>query len=970
MNALNHQLAGAGLQKLEFTFPKSSVETTPPTPGRKHFALDGKSILLMTPNGSTIYVTEGKFDKQDTFLSQTLFEEFLENCGNDQLAAHTVQESSTRGISCEFHLKTDQDDGKKNLHMTVYLNTDAYSPDDESTKCIPLSFGALHPSQPPFTIVILIHPRDGLYWSGKPTEFALALDVGNTRTCGYLVSVKELNKAGAPLGRELEYFSLKGPELRESVFHSHFCLKSADQYGEAEITDKSLARLGTVSEKLVGLLSPEDQNRRIGMSSPKRYLWDDTRNESDHWQMIKDSEEPYVTLGLSGDILGQLPIEPLSVEEREGEVETASLEPQSEIVAADVENSGPRVRFKGIFGQKSDEQINPPPPPTTKPTAPAHRLTISRDGRESPRPNGCDLPNSRMMILILYELFAHAHRMLNSEENRRFFAGGIRIFKLDEIVLTYPSNMSIEEKFRYQRMAEIARDMLVANAHHGLYAEGKPTISLPIDEGAAGQMVLVRDLSTALDTSPSRGRQIRRLATLDVGGGTSDLYMADYTFASEEIFHKEFLVDGLSIGGDHLVKAVMERIIIPAIIANIFPEMDDQDADAKIRTDWFWAGQAEDRKIRSRISFVRKFLLNITYTYLDIASTDSYETWGEAPNRSSIESIERRNRNISFSGTQEDCTDFQIAKNVNAVDLKNAAEYIGIDETRLRNVLIKYSRKQFEAVTLSVFGNGFKRLSSMAGGADFLMLAGRTSTLPTVRNLLIRYWPDARGKIIAPNQLPTPLRFSQLSKYVVCYGAALERLSQADELSQDGETAFKPLRYENFGDSIRRRFNWSVIDKNKSKSTWMRFEDPENLVFCHDTEDVTSNIPFNGRKLVIGRSAHIPGMALEGLVNCMYEISYIKTVENAGYRVDPGAYVTVERVKIDREEDREEGLRLENVQGTVSKGEISMPLTLADVSFRLKTTFFDVHFLDSGMLFDEIETAYALRVEDRDFQQR
>ena len=57
-----------------------------------------------------------------------------------------------------------------------------------------------------------------------------------------------------------------------------------------------------------------------------------------------------------------------------------------------------------------------------------------------------------------------------------------------------------------------------------------------------------------------------RIACIDVGGGTTDLMIAKYNFESKiddsirgEVLHQ----DGIYLGGDQLVKRLLETIIVP-----------------------------------------------------------------------------------------------------------------------------------------------------------------------------------------------------------------------------------------------------------------------------------------------------------------------------------------------------------------------------------------------------------------------
>ena len=69
-----------------------------------------------------------------------------------------------------------------------------------------------------------------------------------------------------------------------------------------------------------------------------------------------------------------------------------------------------------------------------------------------------------------------------------------------------------------------------------------------------------------------------RIACIDIGGGTTDLMIAKYNFESKiddsirgEVLHQ----DGISLGGDQLVKRLLEAIIVPAFAEAMGLEEED-----------------------------------------------------------------------------------------------------------------------------------------------------------------------------------------------------------------------------------------------------------------------------------------------------------------------------------------------------------------------------------------------------------
>ena len=97
-----------------------------------------------------------------------------------------------------------------------------------------------------------------------------------------------------------------------------------------------------------------------------------------------------------------------------------------------------------------------------------------------------------------------------------------------------------------------------------------------------------------------------RIACIDVGGGTTDLMIARYNFESKiddsirgAVLHQ----DGIALGGDQLVKRLLETIIVPAFAEAV--GLEDEDIQFL-----FGPEVPKNREFRAqRVSWINRFFV-------------------------------------------------------------------------------------------------------------------------------------------------------------------------------------------------------------------------------------------------------------------------------------------------------------------------------------------------------------------------
>ncbi|RPE04650.1 virulence factor SrfB [Candidatus Pantoea deserta] len=379
----------------------------------------------------------------------------------------------------------------------------------------------------------------------------LVLDVGNSHTAGILIEDHGLKNDGLRQCAALQIRSLSEPTwVNEPLFSSRIEFSEA-QFGKPCYSAESgrddafvwpsLVRTGAEACQLA--IARSGTKGPSGLSSARRYLWDtapaDTPWYFSHAEDAPRSEKPAVAMPLMR-----------------------------------------LVNSEGVLLASLPEEA---------------RMPVF-----SPR-----YSRSALMTLMLSELLAQALMQMNSFASRQQMGQSHTGRQLRSIILTLPSAMPIQEqKLFRQRMEEAVAIVWKARGWHPLdalfdYAEaGKqskvplPAIHIDWDEATCGQLVwlynetrrrydgrvdlLLRTLARP-DRLPKaedeRGQRLR-IASLDIGGGTTDMAIVEYRCGhavggQQEIKPTLLFREGFKVAGDDMLCDVIQQLILPAIDAQL-----------------------------------------------------------------------------------------------------------------------------------------------------------------------------------------------------------------------------------------------------------------------------------------------------------------------------------------------------------------------------------------------------------------
>lgn len=680
--------------------------------------------------------------------------------------------------------------------------------------------------------------------------------------------------------------------------------------------DLSQVRLGREADDVLQAMRAEG-DVRTGVSSPKRYLWaaDASWLEGANWQMADPADRCATgayAAGLQGPLLRY-------IHEDDQDV----LLEQRELKEQDYASEAP---------------LKPRHPPRV------------------------------LMTAALYELLCQAYEYVNSPAYRNAAGEPGRAREIRTLTLSYPSGMIQEE---YNRLAAQAQKAIAIFARtSGKQQRAAPEVNLNIDEASAvhlcyiwselrllgqdprlwfavmkqdrGQIKKEEPAAAVLPSAAAarrRGRMLParvapgrsetpqpagngeeiRLACIDIGGGTSDLMIARYTFESKiddtirgEVLHQ----DGISLGGDQLVKRLLEAVIVPAFAEAIGLEEEDVQL-------LFGPEVPRNREFRSqRIGWINRLFVPLAQEYLNLAIDDVTE-----------EPVSHDDPAIVDATVVESLQE--------VVDRLRGPGYYKIAQP----LGLTYNKAAFESVVHDVFDELLFDYCQRIGelDVDVVLLAGLPSKLAAIQRMVTGYVPLAPSRIVpmfnhyAGNWYPYQDEKGRQPgviidpKSPVVVGAAIEFMARHGMLPQ--------FKFEMKRRNRENSYYWGVMTDATSGIR------QERILFEPVTEpgreDITQ-FSTASQRVIIGRKLGADETAQATPV-------YVLKMET-GDRIGP----TEVQVKIKRRHataEEEEHLEVESVIGTIAGQDAVLG---ENVHFSWRTLADERYYLDTGGL-DNIE---------------
>jgi hypothetical protein len=556
-------------------------------------------------------------------------------------------------------------------------------------------------------------PEVGLLSGDNAIDVGLTLDIGNSRTCG-LICEKNRPYDNSPFdftsARKLQIRNLSKPhEICEKPFdmqvafaEEKFGNQAVDQF-EDVFQWPSLVRVG---DEAIGLTSIfESQDSLATMSSPKRYLWDKA-----------PVKVPWIKVDRDG---------------RLGYHENVDIRKYALFGFAEyITSSGELIKEKDrdrVFG-----------------------ATESRYSKAS------------LMTFAIYEILLHAICQINSYEFREDQGNSTYRRQLKDVVLTCPTAMTDQEQHSLRKSAMDAVTLLKNTVGERIDLSGltvfpklpnlDPEDSTPnpwkFDEATCSQLSYLygeivqkfnsnKELFFGINgklrsIDDSEPEQSVTVASIDIGGGTSDLMICNYSYDKEAdvpyITPTPLFWEGFNIAGDDIVKRVVEFILIPEIERNL--KNSNASNISSTLNELFGpniGGQTATERIYRR-QFANQVAMPFAFEALEYVRFNDSK-----PDTITLNDVFEKHAKPE-SGLLE-YIGKKIAKNTGVVDFSICDIEINLDPRQINHGIE------------DIMGDVLKQLSFLIAQfeCDLILLSGRPSRLPIMHDILsstLSFSPD------------------------------------------------------------------------------------------------------------------------------------------------------------------------------------------------------------------------------------
>ncbi len=535
-----------------------------------------------------------------------------------------------------------------------------------------------------------------------PVEVDLVLDVGNSRTCGILIE-RFPGETRLDLARS---FPLEIRDLSRPEFHYSGLFESRVEFSEHRMGDErfasrsgrrngflwpSFVRIGPEALRLVA--GEEGTETASGLSSPKRYLWDNTPVQQD-WRFHHHADPANLPKSLraamrhmneAGEVLEQVKAD-----------EAARLRPRSKT-----------------------------------PMSPAIRPRFAR---------------SSLFGFMLAEIISHALNQVNAPASRARRPQSELPRRLGRIILTLPTAITAQEQAIVRSNARGALTlvwaMLGLKDGGGALAQ-MPELIVDWDEASCTQLVyLYSELTQKFDgridhflkmKGQERSREgaeptpSLRLACIDIGGGTTDLMITTFWGEAGRVLHPiQTFREGFRVAGDELLQRVIAAVVLPGLQGAI-EAAGGQFVAEKLRELFSGdTGGMDQQMVQKRRQFALRVLMPLAVAVL-----------GRCESADQAALIELAIGDILDLNPVDDAKGEKPVPKALVAYIEDAARDLGAD-FNLSDVTLSCSREDVDAIAREVFQKAFSNLAEVIDhfGCDVVLLTGRPSRLPAVRAIL------------------------------------------------------------------------------------------------------------------------------------------------------------------------------------------------------------------------------------------
>ena len=383
--------------------------------------------------------------------------------------------------------------------------------------------------------------------------------------------------------------------------------------------------------------------------------------------------------------------------------------------------------------------------------------------RPSTRPNSPRYPRRNTLTWSILSIMETAQRQIN-DLNWTQHSGAFHRRTIRNVIATYPSGWTSTEIAAYRSKWTEA----ISIFHATNYESTEPPISLSMkmDEAVASQLPLIYASMARLSGQAVGENWVRingspkgsahptlRVMNLDIGGGTSDVSIVDYKDHKEgvavELEAKVLFKDSSTVAGDRLVKALIEKLILPKLA-------DSRERFANFAQ--FLAVPKNAAETSERVTLLTGSLLPMA---VHLLSSRCSGKWNDGE--------------LRFTPAEAKATNFE-----------QLTERLGMGKVDPRKRMLAVDVEEFDALVESVFGKFISSIAKYAScyQVDLLMVCGKPSEQPRISDLIKRLIPIATERMLFTKGFKAgswyPIKEGEDSaiadaKTVTCVGAALAR---------------------------------------------------------------------------------------------------------------------------------------------------------------------------------------------------
>ena len=525
----------------------------------------------------------------------------------------------------------------------------------------------------------------------QPVNVDLVLDVGNSRTCGMLMETSGDDPVDMNDSYRLELRDLSQPErVYDEPFPSRVEFVRGS-FGDEKLSRRSgrtsaflwptATRVGYEAQALSYFSHGTEGS--TGLSGPKRYLWDtDLRHHP--WRFNPGPD------GFGGD---------------SGPVTT-----------------GP---FIGHLREDGEELAAGEPPAVT--------ALFSR---------------SALMSFFIAEVLLQAFVQANSPARRYERVHSEAPRRLRRVILTMPTAMPLAERKLFARRVSIA--VRLTWRALGLDESQAPEPFLQWDEATGTQIVfLYNEVKHNFQGDAALCFQVfgrvregygeapcLRLASIDIGGGTTDLIITTYQLEGGTAVRptQEFR-EGFNIAGDDVLCGIIERNVLPVLVDAI---RQSGAANAEELLARLLGANRGDQAERDRT--LRRQFANQVALPLALALLHRYEN---ADLSAGNEAVTLRLADVypSGGGPHEQVVAF----------LEEAVRAAGGQGFKLSEVAFSTTMLALDTTARRILGQVLSDLCEVVHlyDCDYLLISGRPCRLPAVRAAILAKLPAPPDRIVS-----------------------------------------------------------------------------------------------------------------------------------------------------------------------------------------------------------------------------